>query len=198
MERFTDLNHYLKGAWNFLFRATVERNNPFRNASIASIEDGVPQNRIVVLREVNPQQRTLIYWTDKRSDKVAQLRSNPSLSALFWNEKRKLQIRASGTTTLLQNNDLTREAWDKIGIRGRKSYATSQAPGTTIEQDSDGLPAQWGDDLDLQDTEYAYDNFMIILQEVTSMECLHLHQEGHQRARFDWNGEAWQSSWLVP
>lgn len=51
--------------------------------AIATVgEDGIPQNRIVLLKEV--RQDGLVFYTNYASDKGQQLMQNPNISALFF------------------------------------------------------------------------------------------------------------------
>lgn len=41
-------------------------------------------------------------------------------------------------------------------------------------------------------------HFAVLAARVARLEFLYLAHQGHRRARFTWNGGAWQGEWLVP
>ncbi len=198
MERFKDLDGVLKMSWNLMFRATVQRHEPFRTPAIATVDGKTPHLRTVVLREVEVDERRLCFFTDFRSRKVSELAAHPLVTWLFWDARRKLQIRLQSHASFHRLDPTARHYWDKLPVAGRRSYATQQAPGQTAEFDTDGLPDFWRDDLPTADTEFAYENFLVVACRAVACEVLHLHAEGHQRAAFSWEENEWQGRWLVP
>ncbi len=199
MERFEQLDDVLRSAWNLLFRSTVQRNDPFRTPVLTTINDDLPNARTVVLRSVDTTQRTLVCYTDYRSAKVAELQTNSETCWVFWNATRKIQIRAYGAIAIHHNDEVAKAQWQKIPVRNRKDYSTKAAPGTIQVSLENQLPDFWNESgLDIQKTEHFFESFVVLACEVTKIDWLHLHREGHQRALFTWQSEQWNSDWLVP
>lgn len=197
MERFDTLDNFIHAAWHLLFQATVKRNDPLKTPVIGSLASGFLEMRTVVLRAVDIQNRRLTVFADKRSPKVTQLEKHHELYWLFWHPQRSIQIRAKGKAVLHQDNATTERYWKNIPIPGRSNYAAEIAPGTKSEQPTNGLPAFWNDKILLEQTEFAYSNFTVIESEISFVDVLHLHREGHQRGQFHWN-DSWQGHWAIP
>ncbi len=87
--------------------------------AIATVgEDGIPQNRIVLLKEV--RQDGLVFYTNYASDKGQQLIQNPNISALFFWREQERQIRITGTISKIDDQEnesyfSTRPYLSKIG-----------------------------------------------------------------------------------
>lgn len=200
MERFNGLDDVLSTAWNLLFRATVQRRDPYRTPVLSTInQENIPDARTIVLRETKVQKRQLIFYTDTRSPKVEELKANPNICLVFWNPSRNVQVRASGRMLLEQGNAFSKEYWDKIAPKNRRDYSTINAPSNRSEKSEGFLPDFWeAADLTPQNTEAAFENFTVLVAQIDKLDCLHIHREGHQRAQFTWNGKAWDKTWLVP
>lgn len=195
MERLPDLDYSLRHAWNMLVRATVKRNDPLRAPALATTSPEGPQLRTVILREVSPPDRSLLFFTDRRSSKMEDLARNGQAACLFYHPQKKVQIRMRGSIRAEVETEATRERWQRINEQGRASYASLQPPGTPVAVDTDGRPSDWPAAA-LQ--EEAYRNFCLLWLEVQEFEVLHLHAEGHQRARFSWRDRSWEKTWLIP
>lgn len=199
MERFDNPDKFLHDAWHLLIKAAIKRKGNYQKPCIATTDpNGFAQQRIVVLREVDQEKRLLTLFTDARSEKVNELQSNPLLSWLFWDERKKVQIRMIGEAVLEQGTDRCRIYWARLPVQGRASYAMLTAPGTPKEQDTVPLPDFWKSDIDLEKTEYAFDHFMVITCRIFKVDLLHLHHEGHQRAQFEYQDDHWQGRWVTP
>ena len=72
--------------------------------AIATVgEDGIPQNRIVLLKEV--RQDGLVFYTNYASDKGQQLMQNPNISALFFWREQERQVRITGTVSKMDDSE---------------------------------------------------------------------------------------------
>ena len=72
--------------------------------AIATVGDnGIPQNRIVLLKEV--REEGFVFYTNYASDKGRQLILNPNISALFFWREQERQIRITGTVRKLDEQD---------------------------------------------------------------------------------------------
>jgi pyridoxine/pyridoxamine 5'-phosphate oxidase len=198
MKRFEGLDTFLHDAWHLLVKASIQRKGAYQTPVIGTMGDGRADLRIVVLRKVDLEAKQLICFTDARAEKVKQLRESSRLSWLFWDPGKKVQMRMYGQAVLHQGDELCRQYWGRLPVQGRQSYASEIAPGSQAEADVNGLPEYWSSDMELSQTEYAFKNFMLITCNIDQMELLHLHHEGHQRARFEQTNGAWTGHWVVP
>lgn len=199
MERFDNPDKFLHDAWYLLIKAAIKRKGNYQKPSVATVDtDGFARQRVIVLREVDLQQRQLTFFSDARSEKVKELANHPHLSCLFWDERKKVQIRMSGQAILEQGSARCCHYWERLPVQGRTSYAGRTAPGTTQETDNVPLPDHWHDEMDLEETAYAFEHFMVITCQVYRADLLHLHHEGHQRAQFNYKDGTWAGSWVAP
>ncbi len=198
MERFDRLQDVVHASWHLLIRSQHERNHPMRTPAIATLSGDQPAVRTVVLRKVDMEQRRLRFYTDRRSEKVAEWNRQRYVAWMFWDAHKKVQIRASGPTTAL-DRELSSSIWNQLLVGGRKSYATLQAPGTPADDSTDGLRPDWST-LDPADTDLYFDHFLVLETEVTTLDILHLHPDGHQRAQFQWDSSRkdWNAQWVIP
>ena len=74
--------------------AADQRGHPWRTPSLATVSpEGLPDARSVVLREVDPDQERLIFFTDARSPKVGQLKAQPRAMLVMWSAELGWQLR---------------------------------------------------------------------------------------------------------
>ncbi len=198
MERFDTLEEYIHDCWHLLSKAAVQRKGAYQTPVVGTLGREAARMRVVILREVDMPERKLTFFTDARSAKTEQLLQHNHLSWLFWDERKKVQIRMRGRGALHTEDELARKLWNRLPVEGRKNYATEKGPGMPLPISSDGLPDKWAAGISPAETEYAFPNFMVVVCTVEEVECLHLHQEGHQRARFSWEDGEWKGVWVVP
>ncbi len=194
MERFTSPDHMQRAAWDLMYRAAVNRNDVMRTPAMATFDGAKVHQRTIVLRKVDKAAQELFFFTDRRSPKVAHLEQDQQLNVLFWHPRKKVQIEAIGKSVLHYQDDLCRSFWEQLNIGGRSSYATLLAPGTPQLADSTNLPQHWSKEMILSLTESNFQHFVVIQMQVTEMDILHLHSDGHQRAFIAEK----EKTWLVP
>ncbi|MEL6143438.1 MAG: pyridoxamine 5'-phosphate oxidase family protein [Bacteroidota bacterium] len=184
--------------WQLLIRAQHDKKHAFRTPTLSTVsKEHFPQARKVVLRAVDAEKRTLRFYTDYRSQKILDLRHQPIAHWLFWDPKSRLQISAMGSVSFLPQQQVA-FLFTGLPKHGRKSYATLNAPGTSLDKSEDGLPEDW-DHLSLVDTNYALANFCVGETIVEKAEILYLNREGHRRLRANrLANNDWQLDWLVP
>ena len=170
-----------------------------RTPVMATYAEEAPFARTVVLREADTQSYELLFFTDIRSHKVGQLREQSQVASLYWDPGKKIQIRCRGKVALEQGTERCQEFWSRLNGAGRRTYATVQEPGSKVTEYTTGLPEGWSDDWPPENTDFAFTNFALLIQEVTEMDVLHLEQEGHQRALFArQQDDSWDMTWLIP
>lgn len=199
MERFQQLEDFERHLWNMLFQATVKRNDPMRTPVMGTVSPNGPRLRTVVLRQADTQQKKLLFFTDIRSSKIQEIGQTPAISTLYWHPQKKVQIRCRGQASWSHQDKQCREIWEKLNAAGRRSYATGEAPGTSVAASTDGVPDAWNEMTGEAQTRLAFAHFAIIHQDVEEMEGLHLEQNGHQRALFQRKSDdRWSATWLIP
>lgn len=185
--------------WNLLYRAAVQRRHKLHTPAITTGSGSSFDTRTVVLRHTDVAKRQLTCYTDKRSAKMKDLEINPQIVWHFYDNGQQVQIKARGKAIVHHKNEWTKIIWQEIPPRNRKDYCALKPSGAVIEHPQDATPAVFlTGEPDAVHTEYGYDNFVVIDTIIEEIDWLHLHREGHQRARLVWNGEDWEKNWLVP
>lgn len=162
----------------------LKKGHPFRYPVMASVNDGFPKQRTVVLRGTTAD-FDLYFYTDMRSGKIADFNKNPRTSLLFYHPKKLLQITISGVVTQIVDGSDHKEHWQRVQGNSRKDFTTANAPGTRISNPDE--------------VEYRSNDPHFCLLKVTPdrMEYLRLKRPNHIRALFELNNE-WRGSFLTP
>lgn len=168
-----------------LIHGFSKRKHPFRYFSFGTIQNNNVSLRTVVLRKVLPDFTTIIY-TDKRSQKVAHIKENNTVSALFYHPKKLLQIRLDGKAIVVTDKEELKPFWSVVGENAKKDYTTALAPGAIINNP---------DAIDYSDNE---PNFCIIKIIPNHIEYLQLKRPNHIRVGFDKTENGFEGSFLVP
>ena len=170
--------------------------------AVGTVDDsGGPQMRVMVLRDVSREHRTLRFHTDTRSTKADQLKQKNAASVLIYDHPAKIQIRLSGEAHLVLEGDIADAAWSSSTPFARRCYMAEAAPGSSSIKPSSGLP-DWIEGKQPEEDQLAEyrSNFATMIVDVTTIEWLYLANAGHRRARwhFDMAKNSWTGGWLVP
>jgi 3-hydroxyisobutyrate dehydrogenase len=183
--------------WSLLQRGVVDRNEDFRLPVVIVSATGSAEGRIVVLRGAFKDKNILRFHTDFRSSKIKSLKKNKKIYFVFYNKKRKIQVRAEGVAIVHKDNEITKEAWTKTQMMSRKCYLSPQAPGDFINDSASDLSKDMGNEIPTyEQSEIGYKNFCVIESKIKSFEWLYLASQGHRRAKFMLDEN--KSTWLVP
>jgi hypothetical protein len=199
---YNDLEASFAEAWNIVEAGVTDRKSPAHTPTIGTVDaDGMPQLRIMILREVSRYSRILRFHTDARSDKIAQLQHAAATSVLVYDAAAKAQIRLSGHAHIAAQGNVADIAWSGSTPFARRCYMAEAAPGTPIAQPSSGLP-EWIEGKQPEEEQLAdyRGNFAALLFQADSIEWLYLANAGHRRARWHWDPtqNLWLGNWLVP
>ena len=178
-------NQFLEEAQRELINGHAKKRHPFRYFSLATIENDKPQQRTVVLRKTLVD-LSLVFFTDKRTQKIEDLQHNSACSALFYHPKKLLQIRVTGTAELITDKEQIASYWHTVQEASKKDYTTSIAPGSTIKNP----------DAIAYTTEE--NHFCPVKIIPTSLEYLRLKRPNHLRVLFSRDDKDWTGAFLVP
>ena len=185
-------------AWQLLIRGKADRKHPFHTPIFCTVSPTLhPRSRTLVLRNVLRPQAELWCYTDRRSQKATDIAQNPAVAWTFWAPKPQIQINVAGQAHWLEQ-DKAREIFSSMPQYSRKAYATLSPPGKSQPLPEDGLPANW-EDRNLAETNYAADNFGVLITSMERVEVLKLSRDGHLRllgTRID--NQNWKLDWLIP
>ncbi|MEQ9299421.1 MAG: pyridoxamine 5'-phosphate oxidase family protein [Cyclobacteriaceae bacterium] len=188
INRNDSLTDVLSNVSHELHRGALDRNHPFRFVNLSTLNQQNVNARLVVLRAVQ-EDLSFIIFTDKRSQKVADLTKNEAATLLFWHAGKKMQVSITGKAELHNQDALAEEYWSGISIEGRKAYGSRLAPAETVER-----PEQAHD----WPNEIGSEFFSVIVVRPVKMEVLQLHKLSHYRAHFKHHKGEWGGDWLVP
>ena len=198
---YNDLSGVLERSWLLLEQSIEDPTSPVRTPVLISVSaDGLAQGRTVVLRAFNRQQRQLKIYTDVRSEKVAQLRTQPVCTLVVYQPNPMIQLRLKTNAVVNHNNEITREAWAVMPGPNRCNYLTDPNPGSISVKATDGRPVINAESVPTNyENEIAYSHFSVIVFAINELEWLYLPRRGHRRAQFIWDRtKSLQSNWLIP
>lgn len=184
-----DLNVILEQCWAQLTTAVDTGKHGFHLPTLCTVDaGGLPAGRILVLRAVDPGERTVMCHTDVRSPKVTELCAQPMASWVFYDADARLQLRATGRVSIHTDDALAQRRWEASNESSRRCYLAPAAPGALVDQPSPNLPEAVRQRVpEKADTEPGRANFAVLQGRVDELDYLHLHHAGHRRARFTWN-----------
>ena len=187
-----NLNDVLANSWQLLQQGVSSRRHGFHHAAVATIgTTGLPRIRIVILRAVDSETNTLRFHTDVRSQKCKDLAVNPNISAVFYDEPSRTQVRVDGFATLHGQDALADASWHAAQPMSRLTYGTMPAPGLKIDTpDAFSIPPPQSD------VEWAREYFTVVQVHINSLQWLYLRQGGQRCAVFDLASGAMK--WTVP
>jgi 3-hydroxyisobutyrate dehydrogenase len=194
---YNNIDLILDEIWSLLQRGVVDRKEDFRLPVVIVSSNDSAEGRVVVLRGAFKDKNILRFHTDFRSSKIKSLKENKKIYFVFYNKKRKIQVRAEGVAIVHKDNEITKEAWIKTQMMSRKCYLSPQAPGDFINDSASDLSKDMGNEIPTyEQSEIGYKNFCVIESKIKSFEWLYLASQGHRRAKFMLDEN--KSTWLVP
>ncbi|RYF08957.1 MAG: hypothetical protein EOO40_07610, partial [Deltaproteobacteria bacterium] len=137
-------SHTFEAVWEQIVVAAQQGGHPFRSVVLSSRAAPV-DTRIVIVRGTTYDPPSLWFHTDARSNKVLQMRADPQVALLFWDETARLQVRAFGHASCATQGSAVDERWRQTPDVSRRLYAGAQTPGQPMEGstgDVEGAPEQ--------------------------------------------------------
>lgn len=93
------------------------------------------------------------------------------------------------------------DLWETQSPDSLAVYVRTTAPGTSLDEPGDGLrETVKSEPITEDDVAEGRQYFAVIQTFIDRIEWLHLHPEGHYRARFEYRPaqEAFEGTWVVP
>ena len=185
-----ELSPLLQESLSELGRGGVDRKHPFRFVHLATVTpEGLPDSRMLVLRQFDPQRLSLKIYTDARSRKTDHLAHQPIGTLLFWHPKKRWQFKVKAAFEI-HTSGKAQELYQQLPQAGQASYNTLLHPGTPVSsmKEAHQLKAPFNGE-----------DFAILEGQVQSLEVLRLQKRDHVRAKFTFEGQQLASmDWLVP
>lgn len=201
MDRYTDLDTVLERVWKRLERAAREPGHPYRTLTFGTAQDGQSHLRTVVLRSADSNEWRLAFHTDRRSQKVEDVRAQERVAWCGWDPEAREQVRLRGTATVYTDDPVADEMWTAQDPASLAVYPRSSAPGTPLDAPDDGgQAAVKGASITREDVAPGRPYFAVVRTVIDEIDWLHLHPDGHYRAQFREKPDrsAFEGTWVVP
>ena len=198
---YDNLDLTLEEILGLIHRGVKDRKSGFHNFVLATSSfKNEPDARTVVLRGFDSEKMEISFHSDLRSQKINQLIKNKNVCLVFYDEKKKIQLRIRGKTNIKKS---FHEAWNKLTNWSKRCYLTENPPGQESRKPSSGFPEEFAFDAPtLEQTKDVLKNFGQIRVSINEIEWLFLASQGHRRALFKINRDnsnlSIESKWLVP
>jgi pyridoxamine 5'-phosphate oxidase len=186
--------------WRSPLARALHRNRSLvyaRYLQLATVRaDGRPANRTVVFRGFLNDTNQLKFVTDRRSDKVAQLETQPWVEACWYFPKTREQFRLCGIGTIIQADhpdtklsEAHQTQWESLSDAARLQFAWSFP----------GKPRDPGDRFDAEhpDVEQPLPDFCLLLLDPHFVDHLDLRGEPQNRCQYERCSTAGDASWTV-
>jgi hypothetical protein len=155
-----------------------ETPHDWRVAVLATVSDGLPDARNIVVREIDALERRLIFYTDARSPKVAQIEATPQGTLMFWSAALGWQLRMQVRLAVETSGLAVSSRWARLQTSaGARDYLAARAPGSPLDAPLVDLGTR--------------SHFAMIEAMAESVDWLELHEDGHRRALFGVGGPKW-------
>jgi pyridoxamine 5'-phosphate oxidase len=180
--RLATLREIEAALWQELTRAVHDKHHEWRTVVLSTVAnvDGelTADARNVVLREVNASAKQLVIYTDARASKAQQLREHPIGTVVMWSRRLGWQLRCRVKLSLEDSGLAVTSRWETLKLSpAAQDYLSPVAPGMPLDAAAQALSERH--------------HFAVITAQVTSLDWLELHREGHRRAVFGELRAAW-------
>jgi len=187
--------------WASLRKGADSSKHRYHTPVVATVDhDGLPTARVIVLRAVDSQQRSLVFHSDARAPKIQHLHQRPYAAWSFWSPDEKVQLRVAGPCSLHFDDDLADRQWNVSTAASKRCYLAPHPPSSEADDASPNLPQDVRGIVPSEDrVEAGRSNFAAVRTIVRRIDWLYLHHEGHRRARFTWSDQGdHHATWIEP
>ena len=178
-DRPSDLAALKVRIWDELRHAVDDRSHPWRTPVLATRDGDGADARTVVLRDANEAARSLVFYADARSGKVAQIAQYPVATLVCWSSALGWQLRLRCKLEVSTDGLAVSSRWAKLqNSRSAQDYLSPLAPGEPLREIA-------------REERGSREHFAMVNAQVESLDWLELHPDGHRRALFDAAGGRW-------
>lgn len=199
MTRYTDLDRLLAHIWEEIEQGAEDPSHACHTPTFAT-EGDRPNLRTVVLRQANSRDRTLLFHSDRRAHKIAEIQTNPKIAWHIWNRQTREQFRLFGEASLHFEDAIAEGLWENSQPKSLKIYVKPIPPNTAIDAPQSGLDPEIASSSlsNLEQVASGRKYFAAIQTTIDEINWLHLHPEGQYRARYQWRGDRFEGNWIIP
>jgi pyridoxamine 5'-phosphate oxidase len=165
--------------WAELALAAQTRGHGWRTPVLATVGGSAGCDaRVVVLREADADQRELVFYTDARSPKAAQITNHPTAVMVMWSAELGWQLRLGVQLSLETSGLAVSSRWARLKMTpAAQDYLSPLAPGSPLAHPAPERGTR--------------ENFALVIATVQTIDWLSLDPAGHRRAIFDAAGARW-------
>ena len=182
--------------WRELKLGVKKAKHDYHTFVFSTIHNDEPESRTVVLRALDKNKPQIWFHTDKRSQKISEIKKHKSVSALFYDTSRKVQLRINGKAILESNNKRNAKIWDSMSLDSKLCYMGPYAPSQQLPQFSPNLLRKPAQEINEKDYKLGLTRFCRVRIDITRADWLHLDYQGHQRLKFKFN-KIIKSEWIA-
>lgn len=178
MARLDDLQAIEGAVWAQLSQAPRDRSHGWRVGVLATTDGQAADARSIVLRDVDPGRRRLVFYADSRSPKIRQIEAYPGGTIVLWSGELSWQLRLRVRLGIETSGLVVSSRWARLKMApGAQDYLSPLPPGTPVEHPAPERGSR--------------EHFSVVTAQIASIDWLELHAEGHRRAAFDEQGRRW-------
>jgi hypothetical protein len=179
MSRIDSLALIEASLWQELQQAAQHTGHEWRTMALATVAGDEAQVRTVVLRETDAAARELVFFTDARSPKVAQMQARPVGTLLCWSSRLSWQLRLRVALDVQTAGLKVSSRWARLKLTpAAQDYLSPLPPGSPVADRFEPERA-------------SRSHFAVVSARVLSTDWLELHADGHRRAHFGPDGAKW-------
>ena len=200
-EFYNDIDKTLLEITSLLSRGVNDRKSNFHYTTLCTVDsNSKPQARTVVFRNFNTEKFYLHIHSDFRSKKINEIKNNSHVSLVFYDDKKKIQLRVRGIAKIEPSK---KDSWNKLSNWSRRCYLSEESPGITKQEPTSGFSKKYYFDApSTEESEKGLQNFSVIEIIAEEIEWLFLASQGHRRILFnikrDLENIKIDGKWLVP
>ena len=200
VKRYSNLDELLNHIWEQVEQGAQAPAHPYHTPTFGTVGTNGPNLRTVVLRQVDTQERSLIFHSDSRAQKIKEIQNNSRVTWHFWTPDSNEQLRLMGKAFIHFDDELANEVWQSSHPKSLKIYVKLIAPDTEVDEPQSGLPKEVESAKlsNHDEVEAGRKYFAVVRTRIDEIYFLHLHEEGHYRAHFKWAENGVSSSWIIP
>ena len=187
-ENHNNTNEIYENIWKCLDKGVNDRLSDYHTFSLATSPKNIVEVRTVVLRGYDRKNQSIIFHTNNLTNKISEIQNNPSVGALFYDRKEKVQIRLNGDAVISNMDQYCKERWDKMSSQSQECYYQNISPGKNIES-----PGIVKNKLENKLSE----NFTVVTININKIDWLYLSSAGHTRVKFLKN-DGFTGQWIAP
>jgi len=164
---------------------------------LSTLRNNFPDSRTVILRSFDKKLNSIYFHTDIRSPKIADIKANKHVSALFYSKLRKTQLRISGTAAIEKDDSGIKKIWETMTPESKICYMGPYSPSEKITSYKPNLPSITPYEINEEYERLGYKNFCRIKITFKYLDILKLSYKGHERVSYVFR-EKVESGWIAP